>query len=318
MAPPRIDYNPLGPNGFRDLGHRIMDAVLGPTYRPFSAGGADGQRDGTFEGTPIQVGLPIGYWVIQYKHHDVANIGASTARTRLLGEVQKELEAWKANPGRKPDVLLFVTNVLATGVHHAGTFDKFDSLVQSIGSPHPAGTTILWDKARLDLLLEPLSGIRRDHGAISPADLVAALQGGQQVPALSETNDDDGIEIMAAASYIRDWCAVVVVTEIGNESQRKVAITSLELAVPGLGSFRPADVPDPGSKYVEGATWQGAGGTASIPPDEHRRWSWYIPVGDAHARSVLEREHRQGALVVRCFPGTQQQLDVTLDPPPPR
>jgi len=314
MTPPRIDYNPLGPDGFRDLCHRLMVAVLGEAFRPFSAGGEDGQRDGTFEGVPKKTELPSGYWVVQYKHHDVANVGAGTARTRFLGAVGLELTGWKTNTGRKPDVLLFVTNVLASGVQDAGTHDRFDTLVKTHGGPKSSSQVLLWDRAHLDLELDAHPQIRRDYCGLSVADVLALFSGSNAMPETSEVSSDD-LHLNVGASYVRDWCAVVVVAEIGNTGTRKLTIAGVSVSVDDLGTYRADDVLDPGSKSVEGTTWQGAGATPPIPPEELRQWAWYFPISEPTVRQTLGTEQRRAFVTFRGFPGAERRIEVTLDPP---
>lgn len=143
----RLNYNQLGTDKFRDLCHAVMREFLGPTYRPFSVGGSDGGRDGEFEGTPRFMSEARGYWVVQFKHHDVENVGIVQARRIFVDEVRKEIEKWKIRSAsmRHPNVLLFVTNVLFSGVPKSGTHDTINALIDEAKGTIP--NIKVWDQA---------------------------------------------------------------------------------------------------------------------------------------------------------------------------
>lgn len=313
------NYNGLGSIGFRDLCHALLREVLGPTYRPYSALGADGQRDGTFDGVPLLAGLPSGYWVVQFKHHDVENVGAGRCRTMFLQEVKEELCRWQSTGARRPDVLLFVTNLVATGVDVLGTFDKFDRHVATIGAPGPDCKVLLWDRPKLDLELVPFPKIRVASGmSLSLADLFTGLAGLaiDVAKGMEREHHDDAIDLNLGALYVRDWGAVVLVGDVGNPTARMLTVSGIEIAVENLETLRPCEVVD--GKGVPGASWQSAGVTEGIPPDGIRRWAWFLPVADPGLRRRLEAEPASAVVTLRLYPPREQRLSITIQPPPKR
>jgi hypothetical protein len=302
----RIDYNRLGPAGFRELCHAVLLRVLGPTYRPFSAGGPDAQRDGTFDGEPATPFLPKGYWVAQFKHHDVETVGASVCRRRFLREVKSELRRWqgrKEPQERIPDVFLFVTNVLATGGAGSGTFDRFDELARQFGKLKRGAQALLWDKARLDQAIDGLPDVQRIWLPPTIEDILAVLGApAGSMALLVTTQEEGGVEFVASATYSSDWDAIVVVAEIGNETGHKLTIKEARLSLDGIGIFFTPDEPDPG-KEVTGVPWCGPGVYGPIPPDEFRRVAWYFRVQATGVREALERgQPLRGTFIAHCFP----------------
>ena len=301
----RIDYNRLGPAGFRELCHAVLLRVLGPTYRPFSAGGSDAQRDGTFEGSPHEPGLRAGYWVAQFKHHDVENVGASVCRSRFLQEVRSEVDGWAARKragARIPDVLLFLTNVLGTGRARVGMFDRFDLLARRFGRLKRGARALLWEKARLDQAIDGLPDVQEVWLPRSIEDAVVGLG----VPAslvrlLLKHQEEVGVEFVASASYVDAWNAVVVVTEIGNESGRKLTIKDVKLSLDGIPLLIP-DEPNP-ARQVTGVSWRSPGALTAILPDEFERVAWCFEVEGPILREALERQQPvRGTFVAHCFP----------------
>jgi len=301
----RIDYNRLGPAGFRELCHAVLLQVLGPTYRPFSAGGSDAQRDGTFEGRPLQCGLPSGYWVAQFKHHDVETVGASIARSRFLQEVQTEITGWarrRERSERIPDILLFITNVLGTGGPRVGMFDRFDLLGRRLKKLKRGGQVLLWEKARLDQEIDRMPDIQRIWTPPTIEDSLMSLG----VPLgsmamLVQDQQEAGMEFVASATYSTDWDAVTVVVEIGNETGRKLTIKDVSLSLDGIGVFAP-DEPDQ-SKRVIGVPWRSPEVYGPILPDEFERAAWYFRVKGFGVREALEaHQPLRGTFIVHCFP----------------
>lgn len=301
----RIDYNRLGADGFRELCHAILLRVIGPTYRPFSAGGADAQRDGTFEGRPLKQGLPAGYWVAQFKHHDVENVGASVARARFLREVRTEVEGWRVRSRRGeriPDVLLFVTNVLGTGPRSSGMFDRFNALAKSFGRLKPRARALVWEKARLDQEIDCLEDVQRAWLPPTIEDILVHLGVPQGAMAtLVQDRRVVDVDFTASAQYSSDWDAIVVVAELGNETGRKLTIKDVVLSIDEVGVLAPNE-PD-ASKQVTGASWGGPDVYGPIPSDQFARLAWLFRVNRMRVREMLEcHQPLRGTLVVHCFP----------------
>ena len=116
--------------------------------------------------------------------------------------------------------------------------------------------------------------------------------------------------------YVRDWCAIVLVCQIGNTNRRKITIRTAVLDLGPLGTFHPT-TPDPTGLYIDGATWQGPAPTSAIPPDEFRRLAWFFPVNDANTRRQLTEAAHHGDFVLNCFPVGDNRVTLVVHPPPP-
>lgn len=160
--------------------------------------------------------------------------------------------------------------------------------------------------------LSPSSDSTSPHASFR-TDVFSAVA--DRVEPSTKELDGEGVHLDVSARYVQDWCAVVIIAEVANESRRKLTITGVEIAIDGLGPFRPKEVLDPKSRDLEGTSWQGAGATPPIPHDEHRRWGWCVPVNDTNARAMLERERRAATVLFRCFPFTERRVEVTIEPP---
>lgn len=304
----RLNYNPLGPDGFRELGHAVMLRILGPTYRPFSAGGADGQRDGVFVGTPLAVGLPAGRWVVQFKHHDVETVGARKARSRFLAEVRSELKNWRSRE-QKPDVLLFVTNILASGNPKAGLHDGFDTIVEDLGAPKKGGSVFLFDKARLDQTLDSLPEIRRVFDPITLEDAVEALGLGitfVRAREMTQNVRSSDIDLTTATIIVPRWRAAVVLAEIGNLSRRRITVRNVAITLDGTDGLEPdwryVDTGTYAADQISGFPWA----TRQMPvlrSSELVRLAWRFRLPDASVEQVVANPSPpRGTVVFHFFP----------------
>lgn len=296
-----INYDALGDKGFRNLCHLVLREYLGPEYIPLVVGGADGGRDGYFEGTPARAPNLPGYWVPQFKHHDVASVGADKARQRFLGEVADELDKWKerATRGeRLPDVLLFMTNVDVSPVPRAGTLDKINGLIAA--AIPPMRKVLVWARAGIDTEISLLPEVRRVY-CPTIADAIAAfteLHGDllQKIaPLLSQPQPPPeapmDVEVTVSAIYTDDRRAILVLADIGNASPTPLTIRDVKLVLPDIDTLLP-DRPDR-SLEATGYTWLNPH-PHTIPGHGFERVGWYF-----HDR-VGAKDHLDRAQPIRA------------------
>jgi hypothetical protein len=184
---------------------------------------------------------PAGYWVFQFKYHD-DSVGVSDARKRFLDAVRKELAAWKdrlASGVRRPDVLLFLTNITATA-SEKGIRARFARLVQSAGLPMQVD---FWDGAKLRLELT-----RMERGRLL---------------------------VKASSQYLRTHHVIVVSAEIGNPGSSPTTIRNVTLRVGRHALLQPSDTPS--ALKLPGASFWGPE-PQSIPARTFIRAWWRLPV----------------------------------------
>ena len=121
----------LDPNTFEHLVNNLALKVLGPGLTILSSG-ADGGRDGYFQGTapyPSESDCWSGTWYIQSKFHKLN--GSKDPQKWLLGKIREEIKAFKSPESRRkwPDNWIIATNVDPSGVPQSGTFDKVRALI---------------------------------------------------------------------------------------------------------------------------------------------------------------------------------------------
>lgn len=307
------NYDELGSSGFRDLCHALLREYLGPAYVPFSTGGSDGGRDGEYEGTPRRAPEWPGYWVAQFKHHDVEQIGAGKARSRFLAEVGKELAAWTARAARGerlPDVLLFITNVPLTAVPFVGTHAKLRELAKT--AHKDIGRVEFWGRANLDTEIDAIPEVRVRFRT-TMADIMAELAKIKDAVARRFASPgvavDRDIDLVTNVLYTEDKRAILLLAEIGNRRREPVTIRSVALRLEGLGELHP-DEPFT-SLAVTGYTWAGTR-PVRIPAQELVRLAWLVPDRDGVKEALDRAQPIAGEVRIECFPDVNLTSELQL------
>ena len=126
----------LGSKKFETLTQMLCSKMIGPGLNMFG-GGPDGGREATFEGRanyPSELTQWEGYWVIQAKFKDVHLSDDANDFKWLRTTIQRELDkyATRKQPVRKPDNLIFFTNIVLTGSANSGGRDKANEMIQEL------------------------------------------------------------------------------------------------------------------------------------------------------------------------------------------
>jgi len=125
------DLSRLSPNEFESLVNFLALHTLGLGVTSF-APGADGGRDGYFEGEapyPSKTNCWKGTWFIQSKFH--APHLSKDSQTWLLQQVESEISAFNSHESDRqwPDIWILATNIDPSGKATTGTFDKIKKKV---------------------------------------------------------------------------------------------------------------------------------------------------------------------------------------------
>jgi hypothetical protein len=128
--PNTYDLTQLDPNTFENMVNFLAIKNLGKGSTGF-APGADGGRDGYFEGEapyPSEKTRWSGVWYIQSKFHKPHL--STNPQKWLLNQVTDEIKDYKGSTGRKlPDIWIIATNIEPSGTPETGAFDKISKLV---------------------------------------------------------------------------------------------------------------------------------------------------------------------------------------------
>ena len=103
-----VMFDDLGEDGFVDFLNAILKEIFGPSLIPFGKG-KEGGRDATFTGISRKYERVDGYWIFQYKFHELGRIGNADARSKIKGILTKEIEKVLAL-GKKPDCYILIAN----------------------------------------------------------------------------------------------------------------------------------------------------------------------------------------------------------------
>lgn len=124
------DLTHLDSNSFEQMVNMLALKVLGSGHTGFSPG-ADGGRDGYFEGTapyPSETENWKGKWYIQSKFHKPHL--SKDPQKWLLQQIQAELAAFEKSESREwPDNWIVATNIDPSGKSNTGAFDQARKLV---------------------------------------------------------------------------------------------------------------------------------------------------------------------------------------------
>jgi hypothetical protein len=186
----RDDLTGLGPLGFERMCQALAACALGPGIEAFG-GGADGGREASFSGLHQYPSLAApwrGYGVLQAKYKDRL-LGTGTDTTWLRRQVKAELDAWadpdggRTRDGRRPEYLIFATNVPLSGVAGRGGKDRIDKLIRDYSAALGLKDWRVWDAAQIETLLNTYPQVRRAFAAlITPSEVLAAMRDRQETP----------------------------------------------------------------------------------------------------------------------------------------
>jgi hypothetical protein len=177
----------LGPQEFEHLVQALLMRIYGPTVSVFGAG-PDSGRDGVFEGRAVPADEAAraasqwdGYHVFQAKFHERPT-NAQMDKRWLLSQIRQELDRW-VNPtsgrkGRKPEYIVFVTNVALSGVVGGG-IDQAKDAIRTAAASHDwdLKDCAVWDRAKVSRLLDAYADVRqRFNGLITSGDVLAVVR----------------------------------------------------------------------------------------------------------------------------------------------
>jgi hypothetical protein len=186
----RTDLAGLGPVGFERLCQALAVYVLGPGIEVFGAG-PDGGREASFSGLvqyPASADPWNGYGVLQAKYKDrLFGTGADT--TWLRRQVKAELDAWadpgrgRTRAGRRPEYLIFTTNVPLSGIAGTGGKDRVGKLIEDYAADLGLKGWRVWDGVQIGTYLDAYPEVRRAFAAlITPSEVLAAMRDRQDTP----------------------------------------------------------------------------------------------------------------------------------------
>ena len=172
------DLTRLGPDAFEQLVLALAIHILGPGITAFGDG-PDGGREASFSGRQQYPNLADpwdGYGVLQAKYKDQL-FGSGPDATWVLGQVKDELDDW-ANPGkrrvsegRRPEYLIFATNVPLSAVPGRGGRDKVDELIKGYKETLGLKGWDVWDGNQIKTYLNAYPDVKRPFTALmTPSD----------------------------------------------------------------------------------------------------------------------------------------------------
>jgi hypothetical protein len=181
-----VDYDltRLGDREFEHLSQALALQVLGTGVSVFGEG-PDGGREATFEGRtrfPEPGEHWDGYGVVQAKFKR-RPVGGARDVTDFLRAVQAELDRWadpdsnRVRKGRRPQYILFTTNVALSAVPGGGGIDRVNALIERYADRLGLKGWQVWHYEQLCRLLDQYPQVRRTYAAlITPSDVLACLQ----------------------------------------------------------------------------------------------------------------------------------------------
>ncbi|MFF0286209.1 NACHT domain-containing protein [Streptomyces sp. NPDC005262] len=175
----KFDLSKLGSREFENLTQTLALAEIGSALSVFGPG-PDGGREATFDG-PITLGKDgptvDGYGVLQAKYCETLTTPQKDA-TWLISQIRAELKDWKTSNKRtrKPDCLIFATNVTLSGVPSTGGIDRVDKELKAQCGALGIKKWIVWHGETVNRLLEIHTKIRTSYAAwVLPGDVLAEL-----------------------------------------------------------------------------------------------------------------------------------------------
>lgn len=175
------DLTRLGPDAFEQLVLALAVRVLGPGITAFGDG-PDGGREATFSGRqqyPNTADPWDGYGVLQAKYKDRL-FGSGPDATWFLGQVKDELDDWadpgkrRVSEGRRPEYLIFATNVPLSAVPMRGGRDRADELIEKYREALGLKGWDVWDGNQIAAYLNAYPDVKRPFTALmTPSDALA-------------------------------------------------------------------------------------------------------------------------------------------------
>ena len=173
-----FDLDSMDPSAFEHMVNALALNVLGSGHTGFGPG-ADGGRDGYFEGSapyPSITNRWSGTWYIQSKFHTPHL--SNNHHQWLLNQISSELELFsKPNSRRQwPDVWILATNIDPSGVPETGVFDAAKKLVASANQKLSTKFHIWGGNKIIDLLDQNKPVSDRYRHFLTPGHVLSALQ----------------------------------------------------------------------------------------------------------------------------------------------
>ncbi|MBV2153824.1 NACHT domain-containing NTPase [Kitasatospora sp. SUK 42] len=175
----KFDLSRLGPREFENLSQALAIAEFGSTLAIFGPG-PDGGREATFEGElTFGTNGPTwrGYSVLQAKYCETPTTPKKDA-TWLINQIREEMKSWKLSVRRtrKPDYILFITNVGLSGVPHTGGLDRVAKELDSQCAAMGIKGWHVWHLETIGRLLDKHSSIRTSYASwVLPGDILSEL-----------------------------------------------------------------------------------------------------------------------------------------------
>lgn len=160
----RYNINNLGSKRFEELVQVLSREIIGPGVVIFGDG-PDGGREATFEGYagyPNVRGGWGGYWVIQAKFKEIRAQLDTKDINWLKREVTKELSKYQSRkePVRKPDNLLFFTNIILTPAATKGGRDKISEFVEELKADYGIPNMVIIGSDDIIAFLDQYKNVR--------------------------------------------------------------------------------------------------------------------------------------------------------------
>ncbi|MFJ4281131.1 NACHT domain-containing protein [Streptomyces massasporeus] len=201
----KFDLSKLGSREFENLTQSLALAEIGSSLSVFGPG-PDGGREATFEG-PVTMGKDgptiEGYGVLQAKYCENLTTPRKDA-TWLISQIRAELKDWKTSTkrSRKPDCLIFATNVTLSGVPNTGGIDRVNRELKAQCEALGIKNWYVWHGETVNRLLENHVNIRTSYAAwVLPGDVLAELY--SQVSARKK-EVGKGLQRYLAKELVRD------------------------------------------------------------------------------------------------------------------
>ncbi|MFE5159988.1 NACHT domain-containing protein [Streptomyces sp. NPDC056697] len=174
------DLSRLGSREFEHLSQALAKRVLGPGVSVFGDG-KDGGREASFTGPvtyPHEGQEWDGYGVVQAKFRQRAD-GVSSGTEWLERQVKAEFNAWldpQSKRGRRPEYVLFTTNVVLSPVPDSGGIARIDRLIASYAAQLDLRGWGVWHFDEICRYLDIHDGVRRTYaGFVTPGDVLSRL-----------------------------------------------------------------------------------------------------------------------------------------------
>ncbi|WP_402468638.1 NACHT domain-containing protein [Isoptericola aurantiacus] len=229
------DLTRLGTTEFERMAQALAAHRLGAHVKVYGAG-RDGGRELTYEGPiPTPSGPVTAYLVLQAKYR-ARTQGTGADGNWFLAQVRQELGGWrerkKDHTMRIPEHLLFVTNVVLTPVHQAGTRDKFDKLVKEYADLGIKRCDV-WAYDDVCTQLDNAVDVRQNYlGYLLTGDVLARLVDllGEAVTDLAETLTEHATMRLTSENRLR-------LTEAGDQADsRALRLSQVVVDVPAFVS----------------------------------------------------------------------------------